>query len=103
MNDTPNNTAEPVSVEEMVNDSLCNVRQRISNRHRKYEAGIRKSPTASVLGAVGVGYLLHRMPVRAILVTQVRILSALAPPALYLYGAAKVFSFLQRKQSDERK
>lgn len=103
MNDTPNNTAEPVSVEEMVNVSLCNVRQRIRNRHRKCEERIRKSPTASVLGAVGAGYLLHRMPVRAILLTQVRILSALAPPALFLYGAAKLFNFLQREQSAERK
>jgi hypothetical protein len=103
MSDTPNNTAEPVSVEEMVSVSLCNVKQRLRNRRTKCEKRIRKSPTASVLGAVGVGYLLHRMPVRAILVTQVRILSALAPPALFLFGAAKLFSFLQREQSTGRK
>jgi hypothetical protein len=103
MSDTPNKTPEPVSVEKMINDSLCNVRQRIRTRRKKCEKRIRKSPTASVLGAVGVGYLLHRMPVRAILVTQVRILSALAPPALFLFGAAKLFSFLQREQPTGRK
>jgi len=102
MNDTQNNTAEPVSVEEMVSVSLCNVKQRLRNRRSKCEDRIRRSPAASVLGAVGVGYLLHRMPVRAILVTQVRILSALAPPALFLYGAAKLFTFLQRGQAADR-
>ncbi|QTN32887.1 hypothetical protein HZ994_11305 [Akkermansiaceae bacterium] len=103
MNDTPNNTAETVSVEEMVSVSLCNVKQRLRNRRTKCEDRIRESPAASVLGAVGVGYLLHRMPVRAILVTQVRILSALAPPALFLFGAAKLISFLQRQQPADRK
>lgn len=103
MNDTPNNTAEPVSVEEMVSVSLCNVKQRLRNRRTKCEDRIRRSPTASVLGAVGVGYLLHRLPVRAILVTQVRILSALAPPALFLFGAAKLFSFLQKQKSTDRR
>jgi hypothetical protein len=90
-------------VEEIIHVSLCNVRQRIRYRHTKCEDSIKRSPTASVLGAVGVGYLLHRMPVRAILVTQVRILSALAPPALFLFGAAQLFSFLQRQQPADRK
>jgi len=98
MNDTSNNPAEPVSVEEMVHVSLCNVRQDIRHRFHKCEDRIRKSPAASVLGAVGVGYLLHRLPVRAILVTQIRVLSALAPPALFLFGAAKLYDYLQRRQ-----
>ena len=83
MNDPSNNPAEPASVEEMVTASLSGVRQRIRQRHEKCESRIRLSPTASVLGAVGVGYVLHRLPVRAILVTQVRVLSALAPPAFF--------------------
>lgn len=101
MNDTSNNPAEPVSVEEMVKLSLCDVRKRICNRSQKCEDMIRESPKASVLGGVGVGYLLHRLPVRAILVTQVRVLSALAPPALFLFGAAKLFGFLQRQRPAE--
>jgi hypothetical protein len=54
----------------------------------------------SVLGAAAAGYLLHRMPVRAILVTQVRVLSALTPPALFLFGAAKLYEFLQKQEVD---
>lgn len=102
MNDPSNNPAEPVSVEEMVNASLSSVRQCIRQRREKCESRIRQSPTASVLGAVGVGYVLHRLPVRAILVTQVRVLSALAPPALFLFGAAKLFGFLQRRDLAKR-
>jgi hypothetical protein len=98
MNDTSNHPAEPVSVEEMVHVSLCDARERIRNRYQKCEDRIREAPTASVLGAVGVGYILHRLPVRAILVTQVRVLSALAPPVLFLYGAAKLFGYLQKRE-----
>jgi hypothetical protein len=48
------------------------------------------------------GSRLHRLPVRAILITQVRVLSALAPPALFLYGAVKLFCFLQRRDLANR-
>ncbi len=104
MNDLSNNPTptEPVSVEQMVSASLCNVRQQIRQQRKKCESRIRQSPTASVLGAVGVGYVLHRLPVRAILITQVRVLSSLAPPALFLFGAAKLFGFLQRRDLAKR-
>lgn len=87
-----------MSMEEMVGVSLCNARQGIRHRYQKCENQIRKSPTTSVLGAAAVGYLLHRLPVRAILVTQVRVLSALTSPALFLFGAAKLYDFLQRQE-----
>ena len=90
-------------MEEGVNVLLSNARQSIRSRYKKCEQQIRKSPTTAVLGAVAVGYLLHRMPVRAILVTQVRVLSALTPPALFLFGAAKLFDFLQRQEFEKRK
>jgi len=98
MNDIPNNPVSPVSVEEMVHVSLCNVRQDICHRFHKCEDRIRKSPAASVLGAAGIGYLLNRLPLRAIVVTQVRVLSALAPPVLFLIGAAKIYDYLQRRE-----
>lgn len=85
-------------MEEGVTVLLSNARQGIRHRYQKCENQIRKSPTTAVLGAVAVGYLLHRMPVRAILVTQVRVLLALTPPALILFGAAKLCEFLQRHE-----
>jgi hypothetical protein len=85
-------------MEEGVNILLSDVRQDIRHRYQKCENRIRRSPTTAVLGAVAVGYLLHRMPVRAILVTQVRVLTALTPPALFLFGAAKLYEFLHRQE-----
>ena len=97
MNDPSNQPATPQSMQEGVDALLRNARQDIRQRYQKCENRIRKSPTTAVLGAVAAGYLLHRMPVRAILVTQVRVLSALAPPVLFLFGAAKLYDFLQRQ------
>jgi len=94
-----------MTLEEGVGVMLCNARQDIRHHYRKCEDRVRKSPTTAVLGAVVAGYFLHRLPLRAILVTQVRVLSALTPPALLLFGAAKLYEFLQRqelaKQRDE--
>ncbi len=89
-------------MEEGVNVLLNNARQGIRQRKQNCERQIRKSPTTAVLGAVAVGYLLHRLPVRAILVTQVRVLSALTPPGLFLFGAAKLFDFLQRQELEKQ-
>lgn len=89
-------------MEEGVNVLWCNARQGIRDRYQKCENRIRESPTTAVLGAAAVGYLLHRLPVRAILVTQVRVLSALAPPALFLFGAAKLYEFLQKQELDKQ-
>lgn len=90
-------------MEEGVNVLLSNARQCVQHRYQACENRIRKSPTTAVVGAVAAGYLLHRMPVRAILVTQIRVLSALTPPALFLFGAAKLYDFLQRQELAKNK
>lgn len=92
----------PMTMEEGVNALIGNARQGIRQRYQKCESRIRKSPTKAVLGAVAAGYLMHRLPMRAIVVTQVRVLSALTPPALLLIGAAKLFEYLQRQESSKR-
>jgi hypothetical protein len=86
----------------MVGD-LRNAQHGIRARYQKCQNQIRKSPTSAVLGAVVVGYLLHLLPVRAILVTKVRVLSALTPPVLFLLGAAKLYEFLQRQKLAKQK
>lgn len=103
MNEKSNDPAIPMSLEEGVKVLLNNARQGIRDRRQQCENRIRKSPTTAVLGAVAVGYFLHRMPVRAMIVTQVRVLSALTPPVLLLFGAAKLFEFLQRQELAKRK
>ena len=103
MNDGANDPATPMSMEEGVKVLLSNARQGLRHRYQKCQMRIRKSPTTAVLGAVAVGYILHRLPVRAILVAQVRVLSALTPPALFLFGAAKLYAFLQKQEFAKRK
>jgi len=103
MNETSNDPATLMSLEEGVSVLCGNARQGIRNRFQKCENRIRQSPTTAVIGAVAAGYFLHRMPVRAILVTQIRVLSALTPPALLLFGAAKLYEFLQKQELAKRK
>lgn len=103
MKDPSNRQDPPQATEEGVDALLRNARQGIRQRHEKCRDRIRKSPTTAVLGAAAVGYLLHRLPVRAILVTQVRVLSALTPPTLLLFGAAKLYEFLHKQESAKGK
>ena len=103
MNDRSNHPETPLSLEEGVTVLLSNARQSIRHRYQKCEIRIRESPGTAMLGAVAVGYCLHRMPVRAILVTQLRVLLALTPPAMLLFGAARLYEFLQRQELARQK
>ena len=101
MSESPTYPNRVQSVEEGVNTLLCNAQQCIREKHQECEASIRKSPNSAMLIALATGYCLNRLPVRAILVTQVRLLSALAPPALFLFGAAKVCEYLQSQNASK--
>lgn len=98
MNPISNDPSGHQTMEEGVNVLMRNVQQDFRHRYQKCENRIRKSPTTAVIGAAAIGYVLHRLPVRAILVTQVRVLAALTPPVLLLFGAAKLYDFLQRQE-----
>lgn len=91
-----------MTLEEGVNVVLSNAKQSIRERYHKCQSQVRKSPTSAVVGAVAAGYFLHRMPVRAIIVTKIRVIAALTPPALLLFGAAKLYEFLQRQELAKR-
>ena len=98
MNEQLNHADAPMSMEEGVKAMLCDAKKCIQNRYEKYENCVRSSPIKSVVGAVAAGYLLHRLPVRSILVTQVRVLSALTPPALLLFGASKLYEYFRKPE-----
>ena len=82
-------------MEDEVHELWCNARSCLRQKHKECDARIRESPTSAIIGAMAVGYMLHRLPLRSILVTKVRVISALAPPALFLFGVAKLYDFLQ--------
>ncbi len=92
--------AKSPSIDDGVRDLMRKARQTIRQQHQNCENSIRQSPTKAVLIAVGVGCFLHLLPMRAILMTKVRVLSALAPPALYLFGVAKLIEFLRRPRTN---
>ncbi len=101
MNDSSNLTGSPHSMEEGIRDLLCNARKSIRMQQAKCENHARESPGCALLGAVAAGYLLHRLPLRAILLTNVRIVAALAPPALILFGTARIIDFLHTHKPDD--
>ncbi|MCB1129900.1 MAG: hypothetical protein KDN05_02150 [Verrucomicrobiae bacterium] len=49
----------------------------------------RESPGKAMLAAGAAGYVLHWLPLRALLVAKLRLTMKLLPPALFVYGAAK--------------
>ncbi|RYD46625.1 MAG: hypothetical protein EOP85_07085 [Verrucomicrobiaceae bacterium] len=85
----------PPTVEEGVNALLHDAKKKACESYEHCEQCIRDSPAKAIMVAVAAGYLLHRLPVRSLLVSQVRVVAALAPPTLFAFGAAKLCEFLQ--------
>lgn len=99
MNDSSTDPQTPLSIEDGVKTLFADACQGIKRRREDCEDRIRRSPVQSVLGAAAIGYFLHRMPMRAILVANVRVLSALTPPALLLFGTAKLYEYFQHRNA----
>ncbi len=87
----------PPSIEAGVNALVDDVKLQAKQGYHRCEARIRRSPGKAMLAAVAAGYCLHRLPLRAILVAKVRLLTAVAPPAMLAYGAAKLCEYLQNQ------
>lgn len=103
MNDPSNLPPPHQSMDEEIKDLLRNAQESIHLQYGKFENRVRHSPSSAILGALAAGYLMHRLPMRAILLTKVRIIAAMAPPALLLFGAAKFYDFMQRRKPDDLK
>ncbi len=89
------------TIEDNLQTMAEDVRGKVVGTYEKYEKIAQQSPGKTVLLALASGYLLHRLPVRALVVMQVRIAIALAPPVLLALGAAKLSGFLQRSPQRE--
>lgn len=96
MNPTPSEPTPP-TVEQGINSLLHETKDQLASRYEKCEACVRASPGKAMMIAFGAGYLAHRLPIRALLITNVRILSALVPPAMVAFGAAKLCEVLQNQ------
>lgn len=100
MNTISKTTQVPVtaSIDESLNKLLDEVKAGVQSGYHSCEQRIQRDPVETVMGAVAVGYCMNRLPMRAIILANVRLITALAPPALFLYGAAKVYEYLQREE-----
>lgn len=92
----------PPSIDAGIDSMLHKAEENLMHCVHDAEDCIRQAPMKSVLGALAAGYVLHHLPVRSLIVANVRLLTALAPPALILYGAAKVYEFLQEQSATPR-
>lgn len=97
MNPNTPDSSPPATVEAGLQSLLEDAKTKVSERYHDCEKYVRKSPGKAVMIAVAAGYLLHRLPIRHLFVTQARILAALAPPALVAFGAAKCCEVLQKQ------
>ena len=100
MTKTSSRPAKPQSADQVVDALLSSAQRGLHDRYGQCQSAIRKSPTSAVLGAVAVGYLLHLLPGRAILIAVVRVLSTLTLPVLFLLGGARLYAFLQKRALD---
>ena len=82
------------AVEGVLTDAVHQAEGMFRERWEKVEDKIRESPTKAVLIAAGIGYLMHRLPFRSLCVTQLKLLWALAPPAVMAVAAGKGFQAL---------
>lgn len=95
MNPLPSSSAHSPTIEQGVQALVGDVKRKASERYHDCEQRVRESPGKAILIAVAAGYLIHRLPVRSLLVAQVRLVAALTPPTLLAFGAAKLCEFLQ--------
>ncbi|MEO5714751.1 MAG: hypothetical protein ABIT37_14820 [Luteolibacter sp.] len=103
MNPLPTEIPPSPTIEQGINSLLTDAKSKVRSTSEHYRERVRQSPGTAVLAAVAAGYCLHRLPVRSLLVSQVRLMAALAPPALLAIGAAKLCEFLQKQVREKPK
>lgn len=100
---TPLSSSESPTIEQGVSALVDDVKKTVCRTYAECEQCVRESPGKSILLALAAGYCLHRLPVRSLLVAQVRLVAALAPPTLVAFGAAKLCEFLQNEARKKSK
>jgi hypothetical protein len=88
------------SVDDGIHSMLSSSKDKAVACLEKWEDCVKQKPVQAIAGALVAGILIHRLPIRSILIAKIKIISALAPPALLAYGAAKVVEILQQKSAN---
>lgn len=90
-------STQPPTVEEGVRTLIADAKNCVQSRLAKCEAEVVRHPGKAIAIAVAAGVLLHRLPVRSLLVANVKLLAALTPPVLLALGSAKAAEYFQNK------
>jgi hypothetical protein len=90
----------PESLGSSATTTLDKLSRSFKDGRRTSEDRIRNAPLPSVLGALGIGYLLRFLPITAILFGVVRLVLALIKPAIIAFGAFKLYEFLRTNAAD---
>ncbi|HEY5894058.1 MAG TPA: hypothetical protein VIT91_12585 [Chthoniobacterales bacterium] len=85
-------------LEDRLADFFNVTRETLRKRCDECEAFVRRSPTQSLLTAVGIGYILNKLPLVSIGVAIGRLVFALLRPAAILFCVIKIYDSLNRKQ-----
>ena len=101
MNPYPTEIPQPPTIEQGINSLLADAKNKVRHSSDRCRERVRESPGTAVIVAIAAGYCLHRLPVRSLLVSQVRLMAALTPPALLAIGAAKLCEFFQRQACEK--
>lgn len=63
---------------------------------QRLQSAIQEKPRVALLAALGAGFVLRRMPLGKIIGAQLKLTAGLIPPAIFAYGAAKVYETLKK-------
>lgn len=99
---TSSSPVKPPTIEDGINSLLKDTKKTLSDGLENCERRVRESPGQAIALALIAGYLAHRLPIRSLVVSQVKVATALAPPALLAYGAAKLCELLQQKAREKK-
>jgi hypothetical protein len=90
-------TSSSLSLEESLTRTIRHGEELFRERWTIVEDKIRESPTKAVLIAASLGYALHRLPLGSLLASHLKLLWALAPPAVMAAAAGKGLHVLHEK------
>lgn len=91
-----NGSPQGATIEGKIGAWVQDTRTVLQRRCEECEEEVRKSPSRSMLTAVGVGYLLRMLPLTAIIAALLHLVFALIRPAVLLFCAAKAYDLLQQ-------
>jgi len=88
-------------MEDSVTSMFRTAQDTVRRSYKECEGSVREAPGSSLLCAVATGYFLRLLPIGAILSGLVHLVAALLKPAILIFGAAKLYNYVQQQQPEK--